>query len=404
MTLRAPRHLLGPPLLADAFTKGEERAAYFRIFGDPVIFGFGPKAEAEFKAELNKRLAEANSNDVLIYVHGVGNSFAQAAKRTAQLSYDLTFPGSSTFYSWPTEDNFLGYFKDIDVPQMAIDDLANFVKDAADTAAIVCAGIQDCKPGKVNIIAHSHGAKVTIEALKKMIGDLGTDDSIALGQIILAAPDVNGKKLKKAVDEKLSKISERVTIYTNSSDRALWASSLLNFFKLRGGLGKSGGTCEAQLIDASSAVPFGSHSYFARESEVIADIRTLIWHRAFAPTERCYLQEKQKNSRAAWKFAKENCDITAYDLASQIAIRQRSESDVDFNTVFAELIGEKDIADATQMKAGNDDSWTMIGTINATTGEPTITRVPSRRYDKTVEYYTDFVSGKTGNGGITCAP
>jgi len=405
--LSAPEEYLGAPLLADAFNKGSDRAAYFKFIERPDIYGFDAAAHEAFNVELKTRLRNAKKNEVLIFIHGVGNTFNSAAKRTAQLAYDLSFPGQAMFYTWPTEDSFFGYFKDIDVPQMAIDDLAKFLGEAADTVQSSCDGIQDCAPGKVNIIAHSHGARVTKDALEKLTKDrAAAGQPLRLGQVIFAAPDVDGKKLRNAVDKNLSQISDRVTIYTNNSDKALLGSSLLRFFKWRGGLGKKG-TCSARMIDASSAVPFGSHSYFAQESEVIADLRTSLWHGDIGPEQRCYLTKKKKKSFAGWKFDKNNCDITAYDLASQIAIQAQQTNEVDFDRLYTDLIGSKQIRDATNesnMQSVDPNNWTMLNVAGSSSEQPAPVRVLKPRYDKAKSVYAEFAKGSVKTTVGPCAP
>ena len=394
VTLSAPLNKLGPPLLATALTKGKERADIFNFVGMPEVFGYGPKAEARFREELVKRLENADHGETFIFVHGVGNTFASAAKRTAQLSYDLQFPGVAMFYTWPTESNFLGYFKDVNVPQMAIDDLASFIDDANESSS------------KVHIIAHSHGARVTVDALKELIKNRDADaKDLNFGQIILAAPDVNGKKLKSAVDKYVSSASDRVTIYTNNSDGALWASSLLRFFKWRGGLGKSGDTCSAQLIDASSAVPFGSHGYFAKESEVLADLRTLIWHSGIAPAQRCYLQEATEGSTARYKFTKDKCDITAFDLASQVSIKGRQTAVADFDLIYADLVSQNKVEGAEkQMNKFNPDDWKMINPSDGTIGSRPTVVVGRKRYDAAVDVHKTLEAAGANTNRASCAP
>ena len=404
--LSAPEENLGTPLLADAFLKGSDRAAHFKFIERPNVFGYDTEAHRAFNAVLKDRLRNTKKNEVLIFVHGVGNTFDTAAKRTAQLTYDLSFPGQAMFYTWPTEDSFFGYFKDINVAPMAIEDLAKFIDEADNSVKSACNGIADCEPGKVNIIAHSHGARVTkdaLEILAKKRADAGR--SIRLGQVIFAAPDVDGKKLRNAVDKNLSQISDQVTIYTNNSDKALWGSSLLRFFKWRGGLGKKG-TCSARMIDASSAVPFGSHSYFAQESEVIADLRTSLWHGDLGPQQRCYLSKKKKKSFAGWKFNKENCDITAYDLASQIAIRAQQTDEVDFDRLYTDLIGNKQIRDATnesRVQNADPNNWTTLNVISTASAEINPVRVLRPRYEKAKTVYAEFTSGKTDSETDPCS-
>ncbi|MFX9020032.1 alpha/beta hydrolase, partial [Acinetobacter baumannii] len=52
------------------------------------------------KAEIADKLKAGSSRAMLIYVHGYNMGFEEAALRTAQLSYDLKFPGVAFFYSW----------------------------------------------------------------------------------------------------------------------------------------------------------------------------------------------------------------------------------------------------------------------------------------------------------------
>jgi esterase/lipase superfamily enzyme len=50
-----------------------------------------------FFASLRDRLKKSSKNQALLFVHGFNNSFADAARRTAQLAHDLDFKGVPVF-------------------------------------------------------------------------------------------------------------------------------------------------------------------------------------------------------------------------------------------------------------------------------------------------------------------
>ena len=42
-----------------------------------------------------------------MFVHGFNVDFASAARRTAQMKYDLGFRGAAILYSWPAPSNYV---------------------------------------------------------------------------------------------------------------------------------------------------------------------------------------------------------------------------------------------------------------------------------------------------------
>ena len=58
--------------------------------------------ERAFLAAVSGRQA-CKRDDILLFVHGFNNSFADATLRLAQLSHDIRFPGTPMVFSWPSE-------------------------------------------------------------------------------------------------------------------------------------------------------------------------------------------------------------------------------------------------------------------------------------------------------------
>ncbi len=52
------------------------------------------------------------NREALVFVHGYNVEFEEAARRTAQMKYDLGFSGPALFYSWPSKGSLVGYSND----------------------------------------------------------------------------------------------------------------------------------------------------------------------------------------------------------------------------------------------------------------------------------------------------
>jgi hypothetical protein len=271
-----------------------------------------PATDFERLEGLAERLEASGEDAVLVYVHGVNNSFADAARRAAQVSYDLGFEGVPAFYSWPTRRNrwIPSYFSDADFSSAPPADLARFLRELGEEA------------GTIHLIAHSHGSKLLMQAAGQLRAE-----GLPLGEVILAAPDVDADDLERDTRTILAPLSERVTIYSNQTDLAIGVSAILRWAGLRG-RGRSAE--DVDQVDATNVVPIFSHGYFAEEPEVLADIRAVIWHDGLSPAQRCYLaeiprDEDDADQPPAWRFDTDACDVAAFETASAIAAEVRDD-------------------------------------------------------------------------------
>ena len=132
------------------------------------------------------RLADAlqdqprGKREVVIYVHGFNNTFAEGLYRIAQLSHDLDMPGVTLHYSWPSAGNPLGYVSDRDSAMFARDGLEMLMREAA------AAGAE-----RIVLVAHSMGSALTMEALRQVAirGDRGLMRKMA--GVVLISPDID---------------------------------------------------------------------------------------------------------------------------------------------------------------------------------------------------------------------
>ena len=66
----------------------------------------------EALAAMRSHVATSGSDEAFVFVHGYNVPFAWAARRTAQLAYDMNFEGLPILYSWPSRGSPLDYMAD----------------------------------------------------------------------------------------------------------------------------------------------------------------------------------------------------------------------------------------------------------------------------------------------------
>ena len=205
---------------------------------------------------------------MLVYVHGYNETFDSAATSYARLVDGIKFSGVPVLFSWPSRAALLDYVTD--------KDSAMWSRDALEDTLTALAN--DPKVGRINLIAHSMGGMVAMEALRSMSDRMGTTVGDHFGAIVLANPDVDTDLFKRQM-KRLSPLSSKMTVIVSSNDRALEIST-----KLAGGVPRVGsGDSDAlrqtgvKVVDASD---FGSglinHDIFMSREEVRAVVARAI--------------------------------------------------------------------------------------------------------------------------------
>jgi len=191
---------------------------------DPASFISFDTINSEFQTELNRRFAMTPRKEVLIYIHGYNNSFAEAAYTLAELWH---FSGRETvpiLYTWPAgRGGFSGYGYDRESGEFTIFHLKQFLQSLAANPEIE----------KLHILAHSRGTDVILSALRELFIEataLGNDPHsfYRIANLILAAPDLDIEVVsQRLLAERISLNIDNITIYTSSQDRAIQLSGLL---------------------------------------------------------------------------------------------------------------------------------------------------------------------------------
>ena len=210
--------------------------------------------------------------DVLVYVHGFNTSFDFAVMRLAQIVHDIKFPGVPVAFSWPSHASAFDYGGDEANAMSSVDALADTL------LALIAA--QDARPearrGKIHVIAHSLGNRLTLRALDK----LNDDPRLAagrkpFGQIILAAPDVSVAEFVGRLPSARAR-ADRVSLYFCPDDEALRASEVRHPGEPRAGRGVVP-VAGLDNIDARKAnTSFLGHGYYAEVKQMLIDLQLLI--------------------------------------------------------------------------------------------------------------------------------
>ncbi len=107
-----------------------------------------------------------DQRDCFVFVHGYNSTFEQAARRTAQIHYDLKFPGAPLFYSWPSRGSIQGYPWDRNEIQYSYRYVKKFLLELTDKL----------EADRIHVIAHSMGADAVGRAIAEL-GDRGRVDA-----------------------------------------------------------------------------------------------------------------------------------------------------------------------------------------------------------------------------------
>ncbi|TPN71215.1 alpha/beta fold hydrolase [Mesorhizobium sp. B1-1-1] len=159
----------------------------------------------------------------LVFVHGFNNGFDDGIYRLTQIAHDTKYPGTPVLFSWASSGKTAGYIYDKESANAARDDLEATLRMLAKTRA-----------KSIDIVAHSMGTWVTMEALRQLAitGDRDLDGK--LGYVILASPDIDVDVFKKQMI-RYGKPDKPFAILLSADDRALKLSSLISGDKPRVG-------------------------------------------------------------------------------------------------------------------------------------------------------------------------
>jgi len=252
----------------------------------------GPEAFfAEIQRTMETARASGEAPHALFYLHGFNVSFEEAAIRAAQIGFDLKVPGATAFFSWPSRGNITAYAADAASIEASERAITEFLIDFT----------AHCGAEKVHVVAHSMGNRGLLRALQRIAATAETRGRVKLGQIFLAAPDVD-RDLFLDLAGLYPEHAERVTLYASSRDLPVYLSSQLHDAPRAGYYTPY---TVAPGIDTVAVPNFDvdllGHSYYAQAEALLHDLYDLMRH-GQAPKSRQRLTPAFEEGAAFWRL------------------------------------------------------------------------------------------------------
>jgi pimeloyl-ACP methyl ester carboxylesterase len=256
--------------------------------------------------------------DVIVFVHGFNNSFHTAMERSAVLGSEVAAGQRMVCFSWASRCEAKDYLCDEATAEASERLLADFLERMEKAVG--------AEGGRVHIIAHSMGARLTCRALQRL-ALLGGHQ---FGHVVLAAPDVDDEQFRTTFvpdlfgnvgipeGEKKATI-DKLTVYKSTDDEVLWLSNKVHIYR-RLGYGdwlpsreRGIDRVNVVLVETRSGFmshsdddPFG-HAFFTTDRDVMRDMRQAILGEGPTSMMRCSsltpaLDVKKQEIKGVWEL------------------------------------------------------------------------------------------------------
>lgn len=230
-----------------------------------VLHDVAPMDEAPFFERVAATVTMSPRHDVFVFVHGFNVSFQDAARRAAQIAFDLEFQGAPIIYSWPSKGDLFDYTVDEASVIWTAPHLERFLEVLATRSGAA----------RIHVIAHSMGNRAVCDALERLSRNTWADKSV-LRHLVLTAPDIDAATFKELA-AKFRSTAETVTLYASSNDKAILLSQKIHRYPRAGTplvFVPGVETVDASAVDTD----FLGHSIFSEARTVLSDIYSLLRH------------------------------------------------------------------------------------------------------------------------------
>lgn len=165
-------------------------------------------SEPSFRKALRADIA-GNDGRALIFIHGYNTAFDGAIYRMTQIVHDAGYSGTPVLFSWASGGKTVDYVYDNNSATAARDALEATLRLVAESGA-----------RRIDIIAHSMGNWVTMEALRQLA--ISGDPALGgkLGDVVLASPDID-VDVFKAQMARYGKPKKPFLVILSDDDKAL---------------------------------------------------------------------------------------------------------------------------------------------------------------------------------------
>jgi len=190
--------------------------------------------EQAYSRALHESIAR-HGGRALVFIHGFNTGFDNAVYRMAQIAHDAGYDGTLILFSWPSAARIVDYIYDNNSATASRDALEHLLRLVSRSGA-----------QRIDIVAHSMGNWVTMEALRQLAITGDRDLGGKLADVVLASPDIDVDVFKSQM-RRYGVPDRHFFIFTSRNDRALDLSRII-----AGNRARVGGA-----IDAAQLAQYG---------------------------------------------------------------------------------------------------------------------------------------------------
>ena len=187
----------------------------------------GSLAQQDFTRQLREQVEKSPHQALLVVLHGFREAHESALRLTAFLGHVLDINAPLLLFDWPGDQgsSLRCYLSARDVAAASGAELDRKLRLL----------VEDVQPRQVWMMANSMGAQVVVDAMSLLNSDPQfADAGPEFQHVVLTAPDVDSQEFDEQFKGELSALSEHLTVYVSSNDRALLVSRLINRGARRG--------------------------------------------------------------------------------------------------------------------------------------------------------------------------
>jgi esterase/lipase superfamily enzyme len=178
--------------------------------------------KSAFTAAVNDAAKQTGRNKVLVFVHGFNNHFDDAVYRFAQIVHDAKVLAIPVLFTWPSlgTARLRAYTYDRES--------TNFSRDALEELLDMLA--KQPRVTEVNILAHSMGNWLTLEALRgrsiRSSRSVASFKSDKVKNVLMVAPDVDVDVFRTEL-HRMGTFRPRIALFVSRDDQALSLSRFI---------------------------------------------------------------------------------------------------------------------------------------------------------------------------------
>ena len=177
--------------------------------------------KADFFAELGGFVDASPGRSLLIVIQGYREAFPSALRKAAFTASILDINTPVLAFDWPGNQgtSVRGYNQARRVAEASGTELAQTLEHI----------IREIRPDRLSVLANSMGAEVVVNAFDQLYAKADLADAeTEISHVVLTAPDADHADFNARFRDQIAALSDKLTVYVSSNDRALLMSRVIN--------------------------------------------------------------------------------------------------------------------------------------------------------------------------------